>query len=275
MEKQYSANQLRTYYDNKIYGLRSPDYWRSPSEEYYLSRIKSTIAKFLESEIDASKQVTVLDFGCGKGTDVFMLSKKFNKIKFTGADLSKKAIKLAKLTAKTLGYANCKFVEGNIETTDLKEKYDVIVCSETIEHVDINLAMDNIWRHLKEGGVLILSTPNEDYFLKRLVGILPGKFLKKIREEQDWCVKRYAHAYKSSIKTTHFSVQTYKNLLNILKNKGFKIESARRGALLYGGEWVDARPVFFTLLILLELFIPKNWLGFGSNIIIKARKYQG
>ena len=59
---------------------------------------------------------------------------------------------------------------GNMETTDLKEKFDLIVAGDVIEHTsNQGLFLDNIHRHLADDGKLVLTTPNAKWptvFLK-------------------------------------------------------------------------------------------------------------
>ncbi|MGB2879242.1 MAG: class I SAM-dependent methyltransferase [Candidatus Omnitrophota bacterium] len=52
-------------------------------------------------------------------------------------------------------------VEGNMETYSFSRKFDVIILGDVIEHVDNQgLLLDNVRSHLKEDGVLIITTPN-------------------------------------------------------------------------------------------------------------------
>jgi len=52
-------------------------------------------------------------------------------------------------------------VQGNMETYSFGKKFDVIVLGDVIEHVDNQgLLLDNLRRHLKEDGVIIMTTPN-------------------------------------------------------------------------------------------------------------------
>ena len=52
-------------------------------------------------------------------------------------------------------------VEGNMETYSFGRKFDVVVMGDIIEHVNNQgLLLENVRRHLKEDGVLILTTPN-------------------------------------------------------------------------------------------------------------------
>jgi 2-polyprenyl-3-methyl-5-hydroxy-6-metoxy-1,4-benzoquinol methylase len=52
-------------------------------------------------------------------------------------------------------------VQGDMETYFFGRKFDVIVLGDIIEHVNNQgMLLDNIRKHLKEGGVLIITTPN-------------------------------------------------------------------------------------------------------------------
>ncbi len=56
---------------------------------------------------------------------------------------------------------NKDIVTGNMETYSFGKKFDVIILGDVIEHVDNQgLLLDNSRRHLKEGGTLIVTTPN-------------------------------------------------------------------------------------------------------------------
>jgi SAM-dependent methyltransferase len=48
----------------------------------------------------------------------------------------------------------------NVETMDYEEEYDIILCLNVLEHVyDFQTAIKNIYKALKPGGILVLSTP--------------------------------------------------------------------------------------------------------------------
>ena len=82
----------------------------------------------------------------------YILKKSANKL--VGVDLDKKSIKYAKDNGVEI-------IEGNCETMALDEKFDVIVMSDVIEHVDAPVvAIRNLLAHLSESGVLIITTPN-------------------------------------------------------------------------------------------------------------------
>ncbi len=63
-----------------------------------------------------------------------------------------------------------RIVYGNMETINLKKKFDIVVAGDILEHVsNQGLLLDNIHRHLRDSGKLILTTPNAKWptiFLK-------------------------------------------------------------------------------------------------------------
>lgn len=63
-----------------------------------------------------------------------------------------------------LNAAGYNAVCADVETMDLGRKFDTIIAGEIIEHLEnCGLFLRNMRRHLKDDGVLIISTPNPFY----------------------------------------------------------------------------------------------------------------
>ena len=96
---------------------------------------------------------TVLDVGCGQGSFLAQLRAKFPQIKPTGVDISVKAIELARLRVP----------EGQFQILDiardsLDKKYDLVVCSEVLEHIPVDItAIKNLAG--MTGKYLVVSAP--------------------------------------------------------------------------------------------------------------------
>lgn len=104
----------------------------------------------LINNIDISKKNSMLDVGCGKGDMLnFIRNKKIRTIKYSGLDLNKNFINIAKKK-----YKRNKFYCGDFLKLDIK-KYDIIFIS----------------------GLLNLKVNNHENFLKRILkkGILKSK----------------------------------------------------------------------------------------------------
>jgi SAM-dependent methyltransferase len=112
--------------------------------------------RFLEAVIGDSKPRTVLDFGCGTGTQLtWPLAEAFPQISFLGVDSDQTTIDWARKqpVPSNLIYA--------IQDEAPEERFDLIIASEVLEHVE---APDELLRHfhgrLAEGGRLVVTIPN-------------------------------------------------------------------------------------------------------------------
>jgi len=100
----------------------------------------------------------ILDAGCGDGRLCYEL--KDLKVRVTGVDQS-----LAALSFARAFNPNINFQMDNLATMDLKEKFDAIILMETIEHIPtakILKVFQNLQRHLKPGGMLLITTPSKN-----------------------------------------------------------------------------------------------------------------
>ena len=98
---------------------------------------------------------SLLDVGCGLGDGLVYLKKKCPNIKsLFGTDFSRKAINACRSNQKLSGMS---FFQHNILTV-LPEKYDNIICLQTLEHLENpNAAMQNLIDASKN--VLIVGVP--------------------------------------------------------------------------------------------------------------------
>jgi len=110
---------------------------------------------------------SVLDIACGTGygCDFFIRNGARHVI---GMDISEEAITFARTKYKV---NRLQFEVGDISDINLPESpLDLITCFETIEHIENQqIALSQLWRVLKPGGILIISSPN-----RRLTS--PGTF---------------------------------------------------------------------------------------------------
>ena len=99
----------------------------------------------------------VLDLGCGDGFLSYRMAEQGYQV--TSMDLSLNRLKRFKEQADRL---NIKQIEGDISKVDLpSESFDLIVCSEVIEHLpDYKDVLVEVWRLLKKGGHFIVTVPN-------------------------------------------------------------------------------------------------------------------
>ena len=115
---------------------------------------------FSEAAKYVTEELAILDIGCGQGE----FQKLVNSDHYTGLEFNTHAVKLA----QEKGY---RVFNQNIEehARDNFEKYDLIVCFQVIEHIaDPKSFLSETVKCLKPNGLLIISTPNNDSYLRYL-----------------------------------------------------------------------------------------------------------
>lgn len=97
-----------------------------------------------------------LDLGCGVGSNFEILNKYSNRV--SGIDFSQKAINYC----ATKPYSFLKKMDAT-RMSFKSESFDLIICSDVLEHLDDKKAISEISRVLRPGGLLLFSVPAHDY----------------------------------------------------------------------------------------------------------------
>lgn len=116
------------------------------------------IVSALERHIPHQNETKILDLGCGRGWMAPFLSQ-YGTV--TGVDFTATSIEAAQ---EHFGlYADFRLADSNSQVLGLEDKvpFDVVICSEVIEHVfDSFGLLSQIHGFLKLGGLCVLTTPN-------------------------------------------------------------------------------------------------------------------
>lgn len=133
------------------------------SIEEYFTYLRHLFAyEFANKHIPARS--SILEIGCGSGYGTNLLSKNAEKI--IGLDVDKSTVERV---SKRYNSKNCFFeLYDGIRIPYADESFDVAVSFQVIEHIknDKNIIKE-IWRILKPGGIMIMTTPNRVF---RLIG---------------------------------------------------------------------------------------------------------
>ena len=151
----WTLKQVGNFWDNvddyddfnkKLY----PYYKRfTNSRELFYNNYKSKTKLRLE----------ILDIQTRSGVGALFWSKIFTKSIFTCVDFSDQLLKKARKRLENK--KNFIFKKILNENFNLKKKYDIIFCYETIEHVYYyKKFLNSLKKHLKKDGYLILTCPN-------------------------------------------------------------------------------------------------------------------
>ena len=123
-----------------------------------------------KSEENFLQNLNILDIGCGGGLISEPLARLGGNI--TGIDASKKNIQVAESHAKQNGL-KIKYLNKSPEQLDEKEKFDIILNLEIVEHVeDVNLYIKSCQRLLKKNGIMFTATINRTLtsYVKAIIG---------------------------------------------------------------------------------------------------------
>ena len=126
-----------------------------------ISYIKENIIETFKLNYNKTplKDIKILDIGCGGG----LLSEPMCRLgaSVTGIDASKKNIDIAKLHSKK-NNLKIDYFCSSPEKFKVKDKFDVILNMEIVEHVeDINIFLKSCTNLLKKNGIMFVATLNK------------------------------------------------------------------------------------------------------------------
>jgi cyclopropane fatty-acyl-phospholipid synthase-like methyltransferase len=154
--------------------------------EFEIERWKN-IKQLLDS-IDKNEITTILDFGCGRGWLTNFLGS-FGKV--TGIEPVADVVKYARQI-----YPHLHLKVGSLKAIEDYD-YDLIVCSEVIEHISDNEKhsyFQSFFNHLKWNGYLLITTPRKEAQQEWIKYSVPGQPI------EDWATEEQieAHARKAN-----------------------------------------------------------------------------
>jgi len=138
------------------------NYARSYDKEIFVQGT-SQECDFIEQEINLDKSKHILDIGCGTGRHAIELAGRGYQV--TGIDISQAQIELARKKAQKAG-VEVDFLLDDATSFSLDKKYDLalIICEgafSLLETDELNFrVLENAYRHLKNGGKIILTCLN-------------------------------------------------------------------------------------------------------------------
>lgn len=190
-----------------------------------------------------ARQLKVLDMGCGIGGMTFPLSALGYQV--VGVDFDSESISAC--NSKNT-FPNARYIVGNGETLDLGEKFDVVISSEVLEHSPHpELLLQTIRRHLKDGGIGIVSVPNGycpyELLFSRLfqkIGILSlfHKLPKRVYTSLTGSPSPY---HSMNIFCNHVQFFSFGKFKGLLNSCGFRILTVRHLSLglLLDWKWLS------------------------------------
>jgi len=153
----------------------------------------------------------VLDVGCGYGYVAFKVAEKKLKTQVTGVDRVIEKVNFAKNEYKL---PNLNFISGDVINSEFSDKYDTIILSNIIEHIDQRI----------------------DFLKKLIINCKPKKILFRVPDfKRSWYLplkKEIGVNYFSDAE--HFIEPTYEEFENELNLAGLNILEAK---IIWGEIW--------------------------------------
>ncbi len=126
--------------------------------------------EFYKRWLPKNKDANILELCCGTGRLTLPIAKEGYHI--SGVDFTASMLEQAKAKASEEGL-KIEFIEADIRTLDLREKYDLIfIPFNSIHHLykneDLFMAFNVVKNHLKDGGLFLLDcfNPNIQYIVE-------------------------------------------------------------------------------------------------------------
>lgn len=171
----------------------------NPIVKWMMKGFKDAIRELLD--LVEKEFYQVCETGCGEGEITSFIKELYPEAEIDAFDISEKVIAEAGERLKDIN-----FYVGNIYTMEVnkagedekhilnKEKYDLVVCSEVLEHLeDPEQALRNIKGLCTENGFILLSVPKEPIW--RICNMARGKYWKDFGNMpghiQHWSKKKF------------------------------------------------------------------------------------
>lgn len=158
---------IRDYYDNNWLYIKDQN--NLAGWGYHKLRIHNIILDFLKI---VDNEGYILEIGCGKGDLTAQLIKFYINI-FSG-DISINGVKRTKISLKENPFCDLLLLDA-LNLPFANGSFDAVILSEVIEHLlDKKRCIEEIFRVLKPGGFLILTTPNSGGFHRAMIRLING-----------------------------------------------------------------------------------------------------
>lgn len=152
---------------------------------------------------------TILDIGCDRGFLGTLLVKSNRLYQIDGVDIDQEKLKIIQHIDKT--YRQTYRFDLNLNVWPIKQKYDIVVIADTLEHLlNPRQCLAKIISLVKTNGMFIVSVPNSAFWWARFM-LLSGNFPQQNRGIFD---QSHLHFYT---KKTIFNLLQEVTSIQILK----------------------------------------------------------
>ena len=181
-------------------------------------------------KLENLKELEILDVGCGGG----LLTEKFAEYgaKVTGIDASKKSIYIAQKHARSKNL-DIEYKVGKAENLPVSIKYDVVICTDCLEHVDnLEKSISEISRVLKKGGLFLYDTINRNFLSKIFVIWIADFLFRRQLTKIGVTETRYTvHEWNRLIKPSELYILFEQYKMSNIETKGLVLAGIKKGVI--------------------------------------------
>lgn len=191
-----------------------PEYFDIPSNAYHTDEKNTAIEKVLKKY----KSKSVLDMACGTGSQVFYLINLGYQV--IGSDFSLGLLEIARDKALKQNIA-AEFIDGDMRNLQVGQFDAVITIDNAIGHLvknDFNIAINNIYKNLKSGGIYIFDILNLDAMTDEVI----EADSKKMSSESITADGTIIHNTRHSTIDRNNGILTADEMITIQKNGNLK-----------------------------------------------------
>ena len=147
------------------------DYYREPYLDFEI---------FIKNNVNENHKV--LDLCCGNGIHSFTIVKTGAKV--LSYDYSEQSINIARKRHELIG-GNISFNVGDVNSLELKDQFDFIICIGSLSYVDNNILISNLKKWLKpKGQFIFIDSFNHNIFYRT------NRFFRFLKNQRSWSLNK-------------------------------------------------------------------------------------
>jgi 2-polyprenyl-3-methyl-5-hydroxy-6-metoxy-1,4-benzoquinol methylase len=179
---------------------------------------------FIDRHLAPLRPCSILELGCGRG----MILQELRDCDAIGVEIDEREAAIA--SAKELDVR-----VGHAGYYDASREFDVVIASEVIEHMlEPQSLLENAARHLRAGGMLVLTTPNGYGYYELSERHLNPKYLIQTNNLLRRLLGR--KPYKLGDSGDHCQWFTMRGLLRMTRKAGFSLIEQENSDFITGSE---------------------------------------
>ncbi len=235
--------------------------------------IKTKLAKILENKKD---NFSFLDAGSGIGQHAIAISEKYQKAQVDGIEWDQEQVEDCNYYVRKTGKDNICFFQGDLANLEKNEKYDVMLCSSVLEHIDQDVKVMQLFQdNLNEDGHALIYVPQSE---QRVLASLDKTMQKMVDETGDEYPHGHVRYYKpeelhTKLKSVGFDIEdsviTYGKFGRLAYDIVTTVQYSKYFKLLFPLYFVFVHP--FVLLLMLADYLTENKKGNGLLVVAHKR----